>query len=56
MNRHLISAGDLSRDDAILILDTAEELASVEGRPIRKLPTLLKIGRASCRERVYSNV
>ena len=40
MNRHLISAGDLSRDDAILILDTAEELASAEGRPIRKLPTL----------------
>jgi aspartate carbamoyltransferase catalytic subunit len=40
VNRHLISAGDLSRDDAILILDTAEELASVEGRPIRKLPTL----------------
>jgi aspartate carbamoyltransferase catalytic subunit len=40
VNRHLISAGDLSRDDAVLILDTAEELASVEGRPIRKLPTL----------------
>ena len=40
MNRHLISAGDLSRDDAILILDTAEELARVEGRAIRKLPTL----------------
>jgi aspartate carbamoyltransferase catalytic subunit len=40
VNRHLISAGDLSRDDAILILDTAEELASVEGRTIRKLPTL----------------
>ena len=40
MNRHLISAGDLSRDDAILILDTAEELASVEGRTIKKLPTL----------------
>jgi aspartate carbamoyltransferase catalytic subunit len=40
VNRHLISAGDLSRDDAILILDTAEELSSVEGRPIRKLPTL----------------
>ena len=40
MNRHLISAGDLSRDDAVLILDTAEELASVEGRTIRKLPTL----------------
>jgi len=40
VNRHLISAGDLSRDDAILILDTAEELASIEGRAIRKLPTL----------------
>jgi aspartate carbamoyltransferase catalytic subunit len=40
VNRHLISAGDLSRDDAILILDTAEELASVGGRAIRKLPTL----------------
>ena len=40
MNRHLISAADLSRDDAVLILDTAEELASVEGRAIRKLPTL----------------
>ena len=40
MNRHLISAADLSRDDALLILDTAAELASVAGRPIKKLPTL----------------
>jgi aspartate carbamoyltransferase catalytic subunit len=40
VNRHLISAGDLSREDAILILDTAEELASVGGRAIRKFPTL----------------
>ena len=40
MNRHLISAADLSRDDALLILDTAEELAQVADRPIRKLPTL----------------
>jgi aspartate carbamoyltransferase catalytic subunit len=40
VNPHLISAGDLSRDDAVLILDTAEELASVGGRAIRKLPTL----------------
>jgi len=40
VKRHLISAADLSRDDAILILDTAAELASVAGRPIRKLPTL----------------
>jgi aspartate carbamoyltransferase catalytic subunit len=40
MNRHLISAGDLSRDDALLILDTAEELARLADRPIKKLPTL----------------
>jgi aspartate carbamoyltransferase catalytic subunit len=40
MRRHLISAGDLTREDAILVLDTAAELASVGGRPIRKLPTL----------------
>jgi len=38
--RHLISAGDLSRDDALLILDTAGELAQMADRPIRKLPTL----------------
>ncbi|SDG83203.1 aspartate carbamoyltransferase catalytic subunit [Sinosporangium album] len=40
MKRHLISAGDLSRDDALLILDTAEELAQVSQRSIKKLPTL----------------
>ena len=40
MNRHLISAGDLSRDEALLVLDTAEELAQLAERPIRKLPTL----------------
>jgi len=40
MTRHLISAGDLSREETVLILDTAAELASVAGRPIRKLPTL----------------
>ena len=40
MKRHLISAGDLSREEALLVLDTAAELASVAGRPIRKLPTL----------------
>jgi aspartate carbamoyltransferase catalytic subunit len=40
MKRHLISAGDLSRADALLILDTAEELASLADRPIKKLPTL----------------
>jgi aspartate carbamoyltransferase catalytic subunit len=40
VNRHLISAGDLTREEAVLILDTAAELASVSDRPIRKLPTL----------------
>jgi aspartate carbamoyltransferase catalytic subunit len=40
VKRHLISAGDLSRADALLILDTAEELAILSDRPIKKLPTL----------------
>jgi aspartate carbamoyltransferase catalytic subunit len=37
---HLLSAADLSRDDALLILDTADELARVADRPVKKLPTL----------------
>jgi aspartate carbamoyltransferase catalytic subunit len=40
VKRHLISAADLTRDDALLILDTAEEMARVADRPIKKLPTL----------------
>ena len=40
MKRHLISAADLTRADAVLILDTAEELAMLADRPIKKLPTL----------------
>ncbi|MDF5756801.1 aspartate carbamoyltransferase catalytic subunit [Spongiactinospora sp. TRM90649] len=40
MNRHLISAADLGRDDALLILDTADELSRVSERSIKKLPTL----------------
>jgi aspartate carbamoyltransferase catalytic subunit len=40
VNRHLISAADLSLADATAILDTAQELAQVADRPIRKLPTL----------------
>ncbi|MDQ1624952.1 MAG: aspartate carbamoyltransferase catalytic subunit, partial [Actinomycetota bacterium] len=40
MMRHLLSAGDLTREDALVILDTAEELAAVADRPIKKLPTL----------------
>jgi aspartate carbamoyltransferase catalytic subunit len=38
--KHLLSAGDLSRDDAVAILDTAEEMLTVASRPIKKLPTL----------------
>ncbi len=40
MNRHLISAADLSRQDALRVLDTADELARISDRPIKKLPTL----------------
>ncbi len=40
MKRHLLSAADLSLDDALLILDTAEELAQVSERTVKKLPTL----------------
>jgi aspartate carbamoyltransferase catalytic subunit len=40
VNRHLISAAELTRDDALLILDTADELARMSDRPIKKLPTL----------------
>ena len=38
--RHLLSAGDLTRDDALLILDTAGELGRVTDRAVKKLPTL----------------
>src|SRR6478735_2560925 len=38
--KHLLSTGDLSRDDALLVLDTAEELARVSDRAVKKLPTL----------------
>jgi aspartate carbamoyltransferase catalytic subunit len=40
VKRHLISAADLSRDDALQVLDTADELARISDRPIKKLPTL----------------
>ncbi len=40
MIKHLLSAGDLTRADAVRILDTAEELLGVASRPIKKLPTL----------------
>jgi aspartate carbamoyltransferase catalytic subunit len=38
--RHLLSAGDLSRDEATLVLDTAEEMRALADRPIKKLPAL----------------
>lgn len=38
--RHLLSAGDLSREEALLILDTAGELGRVTDRAVKKLPTL----------------
>ena len=40
MRKHLLSAADLTRDDAELILSTAEELRSLADRPIKKLPAL----------------
>ena len=38
--RHLLSASDLSREEAILVLDTAAELSLVTDRSVKKLPTL----------------
>jgi aspartate carbamoyltransferase catalytic subunit len=38
--RHLLSTADLDRDEALLILDTAEQLSRVAARPVKKLPTL----------------
>ncbi len=38
--RHLLSAGDLSLDEANGILDLAEEMQQVQSRPVKKLPAL----------------
>ena len=40
MKRHLLSAADLTRDDAELVLQTAAELRELADRPIKKLPAL----------------
>jgi len=40
MKQHLLSINDLTREDAILILDTAGELAKISDAPVKKLPTL----------------
>jgi aspartate carbamoyltransferase catalytic subunit len=33
MKKHLVSAQDLTKDDAVLVLDTAKELAVISDRP-----------------------
>lgn len=38
--RHLLDTRSLSRDDAIMILDTAEDMAATQQREVKKLPTL----------------
>lgn len=38
--RHLLSTADLSRDEVTALLDTAEEMADVQHRPVKKLPAL----------------
>jgi len=38
--RHLLCAKDLSHDEAVLILDTAAQMAATQSREIKKLPTL----------------
>jgi aspartate carbamoyltransferase catalytic subunit len=38
--KHLLSAEDLSRDEAVTILDTAEQMARLGDRSVKKLPTL----------------
>ncbi|MDR2252655.1 MAG: aspartate carbamoyltransferase catalytic subunit [Bifidobacteriaceae bacterium] len=38
--KHLLSAADLSREEAVGILDDAERWAATQGREIKKMPTL----------------
>ncbi len=38
--KHLLSTQDLSRDEAIALLDIAEDMADVASREVKKLPTL----------------
>ena len=41
MKRHLLSANDLTREDALLVLDTADRLAEQsEAAAVKKFPTL----------------
>ncbi|MDR0594307.1 MAG: aspartate carbamoyltransferase catalytic subunit [Bifidobacteriaceae bacterium] len=38
--KHLLSAADLGHDQAVAVLDVAEEMAATQAREIKKLPTL----------------
>ncbi|MFT0847114.1 aspartate carbamoyltransferase catalytic subunit [Actinomycetaceae bacterium L2_0104] len=38
--KHLLSTEDMSREDALLLLDTAESMAATQARTIKKLPVL----------------
>jgi aspartate carbamoyltransferase catalytic subunit len=38
--RHLLSTKDLARDEAVALLDVAEDMADVATREVKKLPTL----------------
>lgn len=38
--KHLLSAGDLDKSEAIALLDLAEDMAEVNDREVKKLPTL----------------
>ncbi len=38
--RHLLSAADLGRDEAVRVLDVAEQMAATQHREIKKLPAL----------------
>ena len=40
MSKHLLSIADLTKEDALKLLDTAAELARVTETPVKKLPTL----------------
>ncbi|MDP9444382.1 MAG: aspartate carbamoyltransferase catalytic subunit [Actinomycetota bacterium] len=40
MHKHLLSTADLTRADALLILDTAAEMRAIAERPIKKSPAL----------------
>lgn len=40
MMSHLLSTADLSHEDAVLVLDTAAEMANLSDRSVKKLPAL----------------